>query len=69
MKAFITLTYSVDNSPLKLNPLAIESFYKEISGNNTIIVCTRDPYYVKETVEEVEAIIEEWMKHQVGTLT
>lgn len=67
IKAFITLTFTYDQ-PLKINPLAIESFYKHSTGD-TILTCSTNTYRIKETLYEIEAMVDEWMKHQVGTIT
>lgn len=68
LKTFITLTFVTDKKPLKLNPLAIESFFTNSVKDYTIIVCSNDTYQVTETPDEIEAEIDEWMKHQVGTI-
>lgn len=68
MKPFITLTFLFNDKPLRLNPLSIESIYKTERSKGTFVHCSKEIYNVKETPDEIETLIEEWMKHQVGTI-
>lgn len=57
--AIIKLTDFTDESPIYLNKKFIESFYKYKNGSEVWTISSDKTYIVKETPEEILALIKE----------
>lgn len=64
MKAFITLN-AIDGDTIYLNPLSIECFWWDADKKWTEIVTPSSEYFVMNTVNDVEKLVNDFIKESV----